>query len=154
MTAVLEDYIASLVDARGEPVVRELDRVIRKAHPGFDLAIKYKILMYALNGDFRTWVCAINSGRRHVSVNFLYGVMLDDPKKVLRGGSSVLMSWDFAFDEEVDGEALAAYVAEAVRRNPEYKANRQAVQDRAYAAAEKAGRRPKPRDPAEPDKPG
>jgi hypothetical protein len=72
-------------------------------------------------------------------------VMLDDPQKVLRGGSSVLMSWDFAFDEEVDGEALAAYVAEAVRRNPEYKANRQAVQDKAYFAAEKAGRRPKAR---------
>ena len=59
MTAVLEDYVASLVDPRGEPVVRDIDRDIRKAHPGFDLAIKYKILMYALKGDFRTWVCAI-----------------------------------------------------------------------------------------------
>jgi hypothetical protein len=145
MTAVLEDYIATLVDPRGEPVVRDLDRIIRKAHPDFDLAIKYKILMYALKGDFRTWVCAINSGRRQVSVNFLYGVMLDDPKKVLRAGSSVLMSWDFAFDKGIDAEGLAAYVAEAVRRNPEYKANRQAVQDKAYVAAEKAGRRPKAR---------
>jgi hypothetical protein len=142
--AVVEEYVASLVDPRGEWVVRELDRIIRKARPELDLAIKYKILMYALNGDFRTWVCAINSGRRHVSVNFLYGVMLDDPKKVLRAGSSVLMSWDFAFDEEIDAAGLAAYVSEAVRRNPDYKANRQAVQDKAYAAAEKAGRRPKP----------
>ena len=67
----------------------------------------------------------------------------------LRGGSSVLMSWDFAFGEAVDAEGLAAYVAEAVKRNPEYKANRQAVQEKAYAAAEKAGRRPKsPAGPA------
>jgi len=143
MNDVLEDYIATLVDPRGEPVVRELDRIIRKTHPAFDLAIKYKILMYALNGDFRTFVCAINSGRRHVSVNFLYGVMLDDPKKVLRAGSSVLMSWDFEFNEEIDEAAVAAYVAEAVRKNGDYKANRQAVQDKAYAVNEKAGRRPK-----------
>lgn len=27
--------------------------------------------MYALKGDFGTWVCAINAGRRHVALNFL-----------------------------------------------------------------------------------
>lgn len=141
---VVEEYVASLIDPRGEPVVRELHRIITKAHPGLDAAIKYKILMYGLNGDFHTWVCAINSGRRRVSLNFLYGVMLEDERRVLRAGTSVLMSWDFDFDEEIDAAAVGPYVAEAVRRNPEYKANRQAVQDVAYAAAEKAGRRPKP----------
>jgi hypothetical protein len=144
-TKVLEQYVASLVDPRGERVVRELDRIIRKAHPSFEAAIKYKILMYGLNGDFHTWVCAINSGRRRVSLNFLYGVMLDDPRKVLRGGTSVLMSWDFDFDEAVDAAAVGAYVAEAVAKNEDYKVNRQAVQDAAYAVAEKAGRRLKPR---------
>ena len=142
---MLDDYVASLVDPRGEALVRQLDRIIRAAEPGLSMAIKYKILMYGLDGDFHTWVCAINSGRRHVSVNFLYGVMLDDPRKVLRAGSSVLMSWDFPFEGEVDPAAVGPYIAEAVRRNPEYKANRQAVQDAAYADAAKAGRRPKPR---------
>ena len=141
--SVLEEYIRTLADPRGEPVVRELDWIIRATDPDLEAAIKYRILMYALDGDFRTWVCAINSGRRHVSVNFLFGVMLDDPRRVLRPGSSVLMSWDFGFDEEIDAAALGAYVAEAVRRKGEYQANRQAVQDAAYAAAEKAGRRPK-----------
>lgn len=145
--SVLDEYIGTLVDPRGEPVVRELDRIIRGTEPSLDAAIKYKILMYGIAGDFHTWVCAINSGRRHVSVNFLYGVMLDDPRKVLRAGSSVLMSWDFAFDEQVEAVALGPYVAEAVRRNPEYKANRQAVQDAAYADAERAGRRPKQKRP-------
>jgi hypothetical protein len=145
---VLEEYIGTLVDPRGEPAVRQLDRIIRAAEPELGMAIKYKILMYGLAGDFHTWVCAINSGRRHVSVNFLYGVMLDDPRKVLRAGSSVLMSWDFDFDEEIKAAAVGPYVAEAVRRNPEYKANRQAVQDAAYADAEKGGRRPKSGKPA------
>jgi hypothetical protein len=143
--AVLEEYIATLADPRGERVVRELDRVIRRTHPEFDVAIKYKILMYALDGDFHTWVCSINAGRRKVALHFLYGVMLDDPKKVLRGGSSVLMTWDVGFDEEVDPVSVAAYVAEAVKRNPEYLADRQGVLDRSRVAAVKAGRRPKPR---------
>lgn len=141
----LKEYIGSLVDPRGEPVVRQLDRIIRATEPKLGMAIKYKILMYGLRGDFHTWVCAINSGRRHVSLNFLYGVMLDDPRRVLRPGSSVLMSWDFDFYEEIEPAAVAAYVAEAAAKNEDYKANRQAVQDTAYAAAEKAGRRPKPR---------
>jgi hypothetical protein len=142
---VLEEYIASLVDPRGEPMVRELNRIIRETRPDLEAAIKYKILMYGLNGDFHTWVCAVNSGRRRVSLNFLYGVMLEDARHVLRPGSSVLMSWDFDFDEEIQPAAVAPYVAEAAAKNEDYKANRQAVQDAAYASAEKAGRRPKPR---------
>lgn len=144
--SALEEYVGSLVDPRGEPVVRELDRVIRKVHPQFDLAIKYRILMYALKGDFHTWVCAINAGRRHVALHFLYGFLLDDPRKVLRPGSSVLMTCDVPFDEEVDADAVGAYVAEAVRRNPEYLANREGILDKGRAAAANAGRRPKPKD--------
>jgi len=147
MSSVLEEYLATIPDARGEPVVRELNRIIMRTQPAFDVAIKYRILMYALKGDFHTFVCAINSGRRRVALNFLYGVMLDDPGKVLRAGTSVLMSWDFEFDEEVDEAAVRRYVAEAVRKNGDYKANRQAVQDVAYAAAEKAGRRPPKQHP-------
>ena len=143
--SVLEEYVATLVDPRGERVVRELYRIIRATDARLDVAIKYKILMYGLAGDFRTWVCAINSGRRQVSANFLYGVMLDDPYKVLRPGSSVLMSWDFGFDDEIDAAAFGTYVAEAVRRYAEYTSNPKALQDAAHAAAEQAGRRPKAR---------
>jgi len=146
-TSVLEDYLTTMPDARAEPMVRELDRIIRETHPGFDVAIKYKILMYALHGDFHTWVVSINAGRRKVALPFLYGVLLDDPTKVLRPGSSVLMTWDIGFDEDLDAVAVAAYVAEAVRRNPEYIADRENVLDRARQAAAKAGRRPKSTGP-------
>ena len=46
-SSVLEDYVASLVDPRGERVVRELDRIIRKTGPELGAAIKYKILITA-----------------------------------------------------------------------------------------------------------
>ena len=140
--SMLETYLAG-ADPRAEPVVSALDRAILDAHPDFDVAIKYRILMYALEGDFGTWVCAVDAGRKGVALRFLYGVMLDDPLHVLRAGSSVLMTWDLPFDAAIDPAAVGAFVAEAVERNGDYKANRQAVQDKAYAAAEKAGRRPK-----------
>ena len=142
--STLEEYLAG-VDARAVRVVRELDRVITSTYPDFDLAIRYRILMYALRSDFGTWVCAINAGRRKVALHFLYGVLLDDARHVLRPGSSVLMTWDIGFDETVDAQAVGEYVAEAVRRNDEYRANRQAVLDTSRAGAAKAGRRPKPR---------
>jgi hypothetical protein len=54
----LESYLAG-VDPAAARTVTALDEAIRAAHPGFDVAIKYKILTYALAGDWRTWVCAV-----------------------------------------------------------------------------------------------
>ena len=139
--ATLEAYIAG-VDPRAVTVVRELDRVITGTYPDFDLAIKYKILMYALRGDFGTWVCAINAGRRKVALHFLYGVLLDDPRHVLRAGSSILKTWDFGFDDAVDPAAVGAYVAEAVARYDEYKANESVVLDANRSAARPARKPP------------
>jgi hypothetical protein len=142
--SALEAYLEG-VDPRAVPMVRELDRVIMDTHPGFDVAVKYKILMYALRGDFHTWVCAIDARRNGVALRFLYGVLLDDPRHVLRAGSSVLMTWDIGFDDVIDPAAVGAYVAEAVNRNEEYKANREEVLGASRVAGAKAGRRPKSR---------
>ena len=130
----LEAYLKG-VDPRAEPLVIDLDEAIRKVRPDFDVAIKYGLLMYALQGDWRTWVCAIGGGTSGVALRFLYGVLLDDPKHVLRSGSSVLMTWDFAFIDAVDAEAVGAYVAEAVTRYPEYKANTPKILQASRAAA-------------------
>jgi len=143
--SALEGYLAGVADPRAVAKVRELDRVIRAAHPDFQVAIKYRILMYALHGDWHTWVCAINAQRNRLALHFLYGVLLSDPRRVLRAGSSVLMSWDFGFDEVIDPAAVGAYVSEALARNAEYKANREGVLDASRAAAAEAGRRPKSR---------
>jgi len=102
------------------------------------------MLMYALRGDRGTWVCAIDAIRKGVCLRFLYGVLLDDPRGVLRAGSSVLKTWDFDFADVVDPAAVGAYVAEAVARNGEYKAKRQEVLDASRAAA-RARRQPKAR---------
>ncbi len=139
--AALATYLGS-VDPAAAPVVVALDGVIREAHPGFDVAIKYRILMYALHGDWRTWVCAIDGSRKSVGLRFLYGVLLDDPRRVLRAGSSVLKTWDFAFDQVVDRAAVGAYVREAVARYDEYRANAGEILDASRAAAATKKRRP------------
>jgi hypothetical protein len=138
------DTYLTTIDARAVPLVRVLDRVVRKAHPGFDAAVKYKILMYALQGDFRIWVCAIDATKKGVGLRFLYGVLLDDPRGVLRAGSSVLKTWDFGFDDVPDPVAVGAYVNEAVARYAEYRANAAEVLEASRASAARAGRRPKP----------
>lgn len=141
LDSALQTYLAG-VDAAAAPLVVALDEVVRRAHPGFDVAVKYKILMYGLRGDFRTWVCAIDATRKGVSLRFLYGVLLDDPRGVLRAGSSVLKTWDFALDDVIDEAAVGAYVTEAVARYGDYKANAREVLEASRAAAKQA-RRPK-----------
>ena len=125
-SSALETYLLS-VDPAAAPLVVALDRAVRKAHPEFDVTIKYRILMYALHGDWRTWVCAIDATKMGVGLRFLYGVLLDDSRGVLRAGSSVLKTWDFALDDVVNAAAVGAYVAEAVARYDDYKANSRKV---------------------------
>ena len=132
--AVLGTYLAG-VDPAAVPIVVALDEAIRDAHPGFDVAIKYRILMYTLGGDWRTWVCAIDASRKTVGLGFLYGVLLNDNRRVLRAGSSVLKTWDFAFDEAVDRAAVGEYVREAVARYDHYKANARDLLEASRAAA-------------------
>lgn len=139
----LQTYLAG-IDPAAAPLVVALDEAIRKAHPDFDVAIKYKMLMYARRGDWGTWVCAIDAIRKGVCLRFLYGVLLDDPRGVLRAGSSVLKTWDMGVDDVVDAVAVGVYVTEALARYGEYKANRQEVLDASRAAA-RAGRQPKAR---------
>jgi hypothetical protein len=142
----LEAYLAEIdargnIDARADAIVRALDRAIVNTRRDFDTAIKYKVLMYALHGDWRTWVCAIDATRKGVSLRFLYGVLLDDPLRVLRAGSSVLKTWDFRFDDAVDPTVVGGYVAEAIARYDAYKANAGQVLEASRSSA-RAGRPP------------
>jgi hypothetical protein len=138
--SVLETYVTGLAPDR-ESVTRRLDAVIRASHPGFDVAVKYGILMYALRGDWRHWVVAIDARPKSgVGLRFLYGVLMADPRHVLRGGSSVLMTWDFAPGADVETVAVGEYVEEAVRLYPDYRANDRAILESARASSSSPGR--------------
>jgi hypothetical protein len=132
---VLERYVAGLPPER-EALVRRLHAAITAAHPGFDVAVKYGLLMYALGGDRRHWVVSVDGHPRGgVGLRFLFGVMMADERHVLRGGSSVLMTWDLDPVAELDAEVVGSYVAEAVRLYPAYKADEKAILARARESA-------------------
>ncbi len=121
--AVLEQFVSGLSPDRVE-LTRRLHAIVMAAHPGFDVAIKYNLLMYAVANDWRHWVVAIDGHpKTGVGLRFLYGVMLPDTLSRLRPGSSVLMTWDFPPGGDVDEAAVRSYVIEAVSLYPEYKAN-------------------------------
>jgi hypothetical protein len=137
----LQAYLAA-IDPKAAPLVIALDGAIQTAHPGFDVAVKYKILMYTIGGDWRTWVCAIDATKKGVGLRFLFGVLLDDPKAVLRAGTSVLKTWDMGFDDVIDRDGVGAYISEAVSRHGAYKANATEILEASRSSA-KPGRRPK-----------
>ncbi len=137
---VLQSYLDE-IDPVAHQAVTALDAAVRAAHPDFDVAVKYHLLMYALGRDWRTWVCAVGASKKTVGLRFLYGVMLDDPLHVLRAGSSVLMTWDLDVEAPIDADAVGQYVRQAMRRYADYKANASQILADSQDAAARAGRR-------------
>lgn len=121
MASARESYLAG-IDARFVPIVEALDSAIMRACADFDVAIKYRMLTYTLGQDYRHWICAIGVTKKTVCLRFLYGVMLDDPRGVLRAGTSILKTLDVASLEEVDAQLVTDYVTEAVGKYEEFKA--------------------------------
>jgi hypothetical protein len=130
----LEEYLAS-IDEWSHPTVRALDAAVRSVEPEFDIAVKYRLLMYTLEKKWREWVVAIGTTKNTVQLRFLWGVIMDDPRQVLRAGSSILMTWDFPDGAEVDAAAVAGYVREALAKRDEFLANADQIATAARARA-------------------
>jgi hypothetical protein len=112
--APLDTYLAT-VDERFVPLVRALDDAVMAA--GGDLAPRYayRMLLYALPGQPRSrWVCGISTSSKAVHLRFLFGTSMPDPRGILRGGTSTLMSIDYASLDEVDPAVATAYVHDAL----------------------------------------
>jgi hypothetical protein len=125
-------------DLDATPNLTALDDAIVAAEPGLAVAVKYRILMYAVPGDWRHWVCAISANRGGTSLRFLYGALLDDPLGVLRSGSSTLKTWDFGNDDEIPADAVGRYVRDALGRLDYFRANSKQVAAEAKSALAEA----------------
>jgi hypothetical protein len=123
MTSAAKKTYVELAEPVGAPGLRALDDVITAVRPDADVAIKYRIVLYAADGDWRHWVCAVNAGKRGLCLRFLYGSLLSDPLHVLRAGTSTLMTWDMPFGGLPPTRELTRYVAEAFDLYPAYRAD-------------------------------
>jgi hypothetical protein len=130
----LDEYLDIYDDDAGRLFIA-LDGAIRSAEPRFDVAIKYRLLTYTLDHDWRHWVCAVNATKSAVCLRFLWGVLLDDPLGVLRPGSSTLMTWDIPRGSEIDPTSVGDYVRNALAKRDQFLTNAAEISEQARAAA-------------------
>src|SRR5215213_3087541 len=128
----LEEYTAG-VDDEAAGTLRDLDAAVRAAAPELELAIKYRMPTYTLERRWRQWVVALSVTKDAVNLRFLWGVLLDDPLRVLRPGTSTLMTWDFPRGADVDTAAVATYVRDALDKRDHFLAH-----DKEISAAARA----------------
>ena len=135
--AALEEYLSGVDDAAAQ-TLRALDAAVRTAAPELEMAIKYRMPTYTLDGRWRYWVVALSVTKDAVNLRFLWGVLLDDPLHVLRPGTSTLMTWDFPRGATVDAAAVASYVRDALARRDHFLAHQEEI---SATARENARRR-------------
>ena len=123
--AVLDGFLGDK-DARWHPLTRELDRLIRAAGPALTLRIAYRMLVYHLGTDKARWVVAVDVREQLVTVRFLWGVLLDDPRGILRGGTSTLMNLDLHSPDALDPAVVTDFVTQAVACYPAFAAKKAA----------------------------
>ncbi len=123
MSDAIRDSYIERIDARFAPLVTQLDGLVRRAGPELQSDIRYGIILYGLQGDFRTWVCAVSVTTKVVNLRFLYGVLLDDPGHLLRKGSATLCNLDYAPGTQVDEQIVLDYVREAIGKYTDFKAS-------------------------------
>ena len=128
-------------DPVAAPLIRTLDGIVHQVRPSIDSRISYGMLMYAVDGDLRHWPIAIDARPRKVSLRFHYGVRMSDPLHVLRGGSSVLSTWDFLPTAAIDTAAVAAYVGETLDQYPQNLATADEILAELHAARRAPRRR-------------
>lgn len=129
--AVGEDALHTFVSgvrADAVPVVQAINEAVLEAAP-LDSALKWRQLVYGLEGDFHHWICAIAVSKSRVSLNFHFGGLLPDPEDAFRAGSSKFMRMlDFETPESVDSALIGRRVGDALERLDYFKANWKRIQ--------------------------
>jgi heat shock protein HslJ len=108
------------VDAAKAGLIVELDRLVRAAAPELDVAVKYRMLTYAIGRNWWRWVVAIGVTKQAVNLRLLYGTRLESGTGVLRPGSSHLATLDLLPGAPLDAGLVARLVREAVERHAEF----------------------------------
>lgn len=112
--SALETYLET-VDARFVPLVRALDEAVGASGGDLTARYAYRMLLYSLPGQPRSrWVCGISTSSEAVHLRFLFGTRMPDPRGILRGGTSTLMSIDYGSLGELDRTVAVDYVRAAL----------------------------------------
>jgi hypothetical protein len=103
------------------PIVAPLAALVEESAPELTPRLSYGMLTYVYGRDYRSWVVAIGVTSKVVSLRLLFGVLLDDPRGLLRHGTSSLANLDFASLDQVDDATVRAFVSEAAKNHERFK---------------------------------
>lgn len=110
----IEGYIAGLADDK-RAIVARLVEIVRKNAPAAAGSIKWAQPVFEQAGPF----AHIKAFKGHVNFGFWRGVDLDDPKGLLSGDGKKMRHVRIASMEDIDADAFAAFVRQAVELNTE-----------------------------------
>ncbi len=110
----VDEYIAGLGGWKTDVAAR-IQAIVTNVAPEAKESIKWAQPVYELNGPF----CYMKAFKNSVNFGFWRGVDLDDPQGMLQGTGEKMRHVKLAGIEDIDDEAFAAYVKQAVALNLE-----------------------------------
>lgn len=125
--SVLDEFLAG-VRPDAAPTVIAIDAAVLAAAP-LASTIRWRQLLYGLEGDFHHWICAIAVSKNRVTLNFHFGALLPDPDGAFRVGTSKFMRMlDFDTPDSVDAALVGRMVGDALKQLEYFKANWKRIQ--------------------------
>ncbi len=108
----VDAYMKNL-DPGTRALLTALRRVVLKAAPGLEEALKWSTPVYSKNG----LVCWVHAARSHAAVGFYQGASLTDPKGLLEGEGKRLRHMKVRSAQELRPAVVAGWVRQAVKLN-------------------------------------
>jgi hypothetical protein len=122
ITTFLEGLTATVRD------VAERLILIVMSQSSFDVAIKWRQLTFAVDGDFDHWICAVAATSRQARLTFHFGSMLRDSAGLLEPSDSrYVRKIGFSSAKDVDAVALRDLLTEAIDTLPRFRATRRGL---------------------------
>jgi hypothetical protein len=122
----------------GDPVTRFLDGLtptvrdvaerlilIVMARTTFDVAIKWRQLIFAVDGDFDHWICAVAATSRQARLTFHFGSMLRDAAGVFEASDArFVRKISYKSASDVDEPVVRDLLNQALDAYPRFRATR------------------------------
>ena len=120
MTDVVGEFVGRLAPAV-RPLAGDVIAAVRSCGD-FDVAVKWRQLTFAVDGDFDHWVCAVSATKSGVDLKLHFGAMLTDTTGAfLTDDSKFVRKVRFGSAGDVVPQVVADLVGQAVRTLPEFR---------------------------------
>jgi hypothetical protein len=121
----IADFLADL-NAGVRDVAERLILIVA-SYPEFDVAIKWRQLTFAVDGDFDHWVCAVAATARQARLTFHFGALLDDVGVFERSDAAYVRKISYTPGSDVDEAVVRGLLAQALDTLSRFRAMRRGL---------------------------